>query len=668
MVDMTEFERTSGRSGRPGSGIAVAGDRTHDFVRARRHSSTVRTLRWALPVLCLGIGGTYVATLLNISDFTSRLPSIAIPKILPENLTMDNPHYEGFGRDGSSYEISAKTAQQDLKNLSLIKLDGITGRLIETDKNVTRLTGARGLFNHATNVLELTEGIDINSDGGMKAKLSSATVTAKDGVITSNEPVVVEFPGGIVTSSSLVIRHKVREASFIEAVKARLTPRGDPQDADAAKSASRASLLTPSGAPIDITASRLDIKDAQKIAAFSGSVVAVQADTSLSSPELIVHYLSDAVPVPDKVDAKSAADTAEQASNAGKVSHIEVRGPLVMTRGSTDRVTSDAAEFLAGKEQAILTGNVVMTSGAGRTAQSDRVELDMRADSALLMGNVVVVSGTNELRGRQLFVNRKSNFMSLTAPQGLAGPGRIAARFTQSQAGSKTSAKPGPTDAASPGLGTFKTDPSAPVDIEADHLEANDASKVAIFRGDVRVKQGAFLMRTPEMQAFYTGEAGLGDVAGTGNSPEPKGTEAQLSRIEAKRKVVVTSKDGQTVTGDGAIFDAKTNTVTMTGDVVLTQGQNVVKGTRLVIDMTSGESKIETAPSGTVARPGGGGWVTNAPGGNADRPNQGRPSAVFYPNDLKAARDGKSEPGATPPKSGTWDASNTRPAAGQSGN
>jgi LPS export ABC transporter protein LptC len=662
---MTEFERTSGRSGRPGSSIAVAGDRTHDYLRARRHSSMVRTLRWALPVLCIGIGGTYVASLMRISEFTSTLPSIAIPKILPENLTMDNPHYEGFGKDGSSYEISAKTAQQDLQNLSLIKLEGITGRLIETDKNVTRMTGARGIFNHNTNVLELTDAIDIDSDSGLKAKLSSATITAKEGLITSKEPVVVEFPGGSVSSSSLVIRQKLREATFIDAVKARLTPRPSPRADNAAKSEARASLLMPSGAPIDITAAKLDIKDAQKIAAFSGAVVAQQAETTLTSPELIVHYLSNAVSDPDKTDAKAALKSAGQASNAGKVSHIEVKGPVVMTRGTTDRVTSDAAEFLADKEQAILMGNVIMTSGADRTAQSDQVELDMRADSALLKGNVVVVSGTNELRGRQLFVNRQSSFMSLTAPQGVPGPARISARFTQASGSGKKSAKSGSEEAAKPGLGTFKTDPDAPVDIEADHLEANDTSKVAIFRGDVRVRQGAFLMRTPELQAHYTGEAGLGDVAGTESTEKPKGEAAQLARIEAKGKVIVTSKDGQTVTGDRAVFDAKTNTVTMSGDVVLTQGQNVVKGTRLVINMTSGESKIETAPSGTIASPGGGGWLTKAPDGVSQRPNQGRPSAVFYPNELKAMRDGgkSGTSSAQPPKGGTWEASTASPTA-----
>lgn len=659
MAHSHDFELRTGDSQKPGSSIAVAGDRTGDFVRARRHSIRVRTLRWALPVFCLGIAGVYAATLLRITDITARLPELKIPKILPENLTMDNPHYEGFGKDGSSYEIAAKTAQQSLSDISVIKLDGITGRLVEADKKVTRLTGAKGIFNHKDNILELTDAIDISSDSGLRAKLSRATVATKDGVVTSNEPVIVEFPGGMVMSNSFTMHQKVREATFLDDVKARLKPRTS-ADAPAAASATSGGFAA-SDQPIDITAARLDIKDAKKSAVFSGDVVAIQGDTTLTSPELDVRYEGGTAAKaqdPASLDADAIAAKAKDAAS-GKVSHISVKGPVVMTRGATDRVTSDSAEFLAAEAKAVLTGNVVMTSGADRRASGDQVDLDTRADTALLSGNVVVATGTNELRGRKLFVDRKSGRMQLTSAPGLPGPGRISARFTQGQGKPVKPQKGAANAGGGAGIASFRTDPNAPVDIEADQLDANDTAKVATFRGDVKVKQGAFLMRTPEMQAFYTGEAGMGDVAGTDDPGKPKGAAAQLTRIEAKRKVIVTSKDGQTVTGDQGVFDAKANTVTVSGDVVLSQGQNVVRGTRLVIDMTNGESTIETAPGGTTARPGGGGWVTNAPEGSTSPANGGRPSAVFYPKDLKQMRSGEAE-GPGKAKAQDWGAS-TKP-------
>ena len=48
------------------------------------------------------------------------------------------------------------------------------------------------------------------------------------------------------------------------------------------------------------------------------------------------------------------------------------------------------------------------------------------------------------------------------------------------------------------------------------------------------------------------------------------------------------------VTGETAVFDTKTNLVTMLGGVVLTQGKNVLRGDRLIVDMTTGVSRVES--------------------------------------------------------------------------
>ena len=60
--------------------------------------------------------------------------------------------------------------------------------------------------------------------------------------------------------------------------------------------------------------------------------------------------------------------------------------------------------------------------------------------------------------------------------------------------------------------------------------------------------------------------------------------------------MVVTQKD-QVVTGETAVFDTKTNLVTMVGGaggVILTQGKNVLRGDRLIVDMTTGVSRVES--------------------------------------------------------------------------
>jgi lipopolysaccharide export system protein LptA len=81
------------------------------------------------------------------------------------------------------------------------------------------------------------------------------------------------------------------------------------------------------------------------------------------------------------------------------------------------------------------------------------------------------------------------------------------------------------------------------------------------------------------------------------STPGPGGA-SSIKRLEAKGNVVVTQKD-QVVTGDTAVFDTKTNLITMLGGggggaVVLTQGKNVLRGDRLLVDMTTGVSRVES--------------------------------------------------------------------------
>ena len=66
----------------------------------------------------------------------------------------------------------------------------------------------------------------------------------------------------------------------------------------------------------------------------------------------------------------------------------------------------------------------------------------------------------------------------------------------------------------------------------------------------------------------------------------------QIRWIEAKGDIVVVQKD-QNVTGDAATFDMRENMVTLLGNVVVTRGSNVLRGQRLVVDLTSGVSKMD---------------------------------------------------------------------------
>ena len=160
----------------------------------------------------------------------------------------------------------------------------------------------------------------------------------------------------------------------------------------------------------------------------------------------------------------------------------------------------------------------------------------------------------------------------------------------QGQAQGQAQQNKGPPNA----LQGFSQNRDEPVHIESNTLEVRDKDKVATFSGDVRVKQGDTAMRSHALVVFYEQEGG----ASSGGKPMPAaaagpGGSQKIKRLEARGDVVVTQKD-QTATGETGIFDMKTNTVTLTGNVVMTQGKNVLRGERLVVDLTSGVSRVES--------------------------------------------------------------------------
>ncbi len=176
-----------------------------------------------------------------------------------------------------------------------------------------------------------------------------------------------------------------------------------------------------------------------------------------------------------------------------------------------------------------------------------------------------------------MIVMRNTNLVFLVAAALVVCPAGLHAQTTPS----------GPPNA----LQGFSQNRDQPVHIEAASLEVRDKQKEATFSGDVRVKQGDTGLRCKSLVVFYEQDAADKKTLQAA-APGPGGQQ-RIKRLEARGAVVVTQKD-QTATGELGIFDMKSNTVTLTGNpVVMTQGQNVLRGEKLVVDLTSGVSRVE---------------------------------------------------------------------------
>ena len=600
----TAPKRGRARESKAGAGIAAIGsiDRSKAFRQARRHTLLVRLLRLSFPLLTVALFAGYVlfagrAYEIGIGDGKLSVSSVALSS---KSITAENPHFEGFNKDGDKFVVKAKSAEHDLRRSGPISLKLIEGTLFEPQNAVTTLHSPRGTFDSNANVLELEERIEVKSNNGLSALLTRATVLMKENKIVSAEPVTVEMPSGVIKGNELVMFTKARQARFSKGVTARFKPEAA---AERAGGGAKTDMLGKGDEPIDVTSEALDVDDGKWLAVFSGNVRAVQGKANLTAAELEVGY-----------EAQQSAAT----RGSGRIRRIVARQNVVVTQAE-DRATSAAAEF------------------------------DPSADTALMTGDVVVTQGLNELRGERLFLDRKSATSQLSSPPvGDTPKGRIHARLHQKQNGtsSKGAATARPAQDGSEPF-AFKGDPNAPIEIEADQLDADDRAKTAVFRGDVIVTQSDHTIQTSELIAVYTGESGLGLGS---QSQGARAGGMQLKTVRARHAVLIRSKDGQSGKGQSAEFDVKANIVTLVGNVVLTQGGNTVTGPRAVMNLNTGESQI--VPDAVHASEANGSAAEPKHGG-------GRPSLLLYPNQAKDKDKAKRGGAAEPAQKGTGSAART---------
>ncbi len=178
----------------------------------------------------------------------------------------------------------------------------------------------------------------------------------------------------------------------------------------------------------------------------------------------------------------------------------------------------------------------------------------------------------------------------------------------------------------------FSQNRDKPIKINSATLEVRDKDKMATFSGDVHLVQGDTSMRSKTLVVFYDEDAPAKPGAQSASAAQAGSQQnQQIKRVEAKGNVIVVQKD-QTATGESGIFDMRANTVTLLGNVVISQGPNVVKGDTLTVDMTTGVSRITCGKAqekcrvqglfqpGSMKPEGRGGEAASAPAREAPRP------------------------------------------------
>ena len=123
-------------------------------------------------------------------------------------------------------------------------------------------------------------------------------------------------------------------------------------------------------------------------------------------------------------------------------------------------------------------------------------------------------------------------------------------------------------------LGGLSADPGAPVEVTADSLNVSRADGTAVFSGNVLIGQGSLHLSAAEVQVVYAEATGnVASFRATGGVTVATPTEA----AEAQE----------------ADYDLTTGQLTLTGDVLLTQGASALSAQRMVIDVGTGNARMD---------------------------------------------------------------------------
>ena len=143
-------------------------------------------------------------------------------------------------------------------------------------------------------------------------------------------------------------------------------------------------------------------------------------------------------------------------------------------------------------------------------------------------------------------------------------------------------------------------DTSLPIEITADFLEVQQEEQIAVFTGNVDAAQGELNLRADKLIVHYRSNAAESNA---------------ISMIEAFGNVFLSSPT-EIAQGEKGVYNLDTDKIELTGGVVLTRGESVIRGDRLDMDLASGRTRVSS---------------TSAAAQQGD-PGSGRVKALFVPS------------------------------------
>ncbi|MCB1884607.1 MAG: lipopolysaccharide transport periplasmic protein LptA [Geminicoccaceae bacterium] len=146
-----------------------------------------------------------------------------------------------------------------------------------------------------------------------------------------------------------------------------------------------------------------------------------------------------------------------------------------------------------------------------------------------------------------------------------------------------------------PQKGIATHDGDQPIEITSDRLVVEQAKNTATFDGNVQAVQGDLTLSADELKVGYALNGGGKDAGGAAANANAQ----PVRRIDAAGHVRLVSP-AETAEGRRGAYDVAAGRIELRDDVVLTRGENVIRGDRLDVDLNAQTAVVTAGKAGRV--------------------------------------------------------------------
>ncbi|OPY13496.1 MAG: lipopolysaccharide transport periplasmic protein LptA [Syntrophus sp. PtaB.Bin001] len=128
-----------------------------------------------------------------------------------------------------------------------------------------------------------------------------------------------------------------------------------------------------------------------------------------------------------------------------------------------------------------------------------------------------------------------------------------------------------------------------PIRIDSDRLDAFNDQRLVVFSGNAVAVQGDKVLKSDKILLYFKKKE-AGPQKGVAKEANKAG---DLDRIEAKGHVQLTQGE-RVVTGEDAVYFQDTQKIVVTGNPVMREKKNVVRGDRIIVFVNEDRGIVES--------------------------------------------------------------------------